>query len=304
MEIINPIGVMLIALGGPESLEEVSSFMTAFLERPIPSQLLDAVTARYRLIGGKSPLPALVRAQAEKLGRELGDRFLAMAGFRHGYPSIEKTFAELARIGIPKLIALPMSPYYSTVTTGAYRKALKDAESLSPETEVVFIDSWHDHPSFIKAWTEQLRQDLNHFPCDRQSRVQVIFSAHSIPMKYIQAGDPYQKQIAETVNRIVDCLELKFWHLAYQSKGVRSMESWLGPEVEQVLDEIEAAGFKDVLQVPIGFTCDHLETLYDIEIVHRKYAEQKGLNFHRAESLNVSPIFIKALADIVKAHLQ
>jgi ferrochelatase len=192
-----------------------------------------------------------------------------------------------------------MSPFSNEVTTGAYRSA---CEALgSGETCPLFIASWHDNPLFIKAWQEKIVHGLRRFRETQRRDTAVIFTSHSIPVRYIESGDPYRDQIEETVRLVAGGMELANWHIAWQSKGARPTEPWLEPEVETVLDRIAAGKKADsVLEVPLGFTCDHLETLYDIDIVHRKHAAALGLAFERAESLNTSPLFVQALADIVK----
>jgi len=291
--------VILIALGGPRSLDEVGPFMQAFMGRPAPPPVVQAVVERYRLIGGRSPLPELVKAQAEALSRELGGGYRAYEGFRYTRPTVAESHEQAIREGARRVIALSMSPFSNEVTTGAYRSAC--ASLGSGETCPLFIPSWHDNPLFIKAWQERIFHGLRRFRETQRRHASVIFTSHSIPVRYIEAGDPYRRQIEETVKLIAGGMELASWHIAWQSKGARPTEPWLEPEVETVLDRIAAENKSGaVLEVPLGFTCDHLETLYDIEIVHRKHAASLGLAFERAESLNTSPLFIQALADIVR----
>ncbi len=290
--------IILIALGGPRSLEEVGPFMTVFTGRPMPPAVVELVTERYKLIGGKSPLPDIVKAQAHALKKELGSGCRIYEGFRYSRPSIAESFEKAVAEGASHIIGLCMSPFETEVTTGVYRKAF---ESLRQDgVKKTFISSWHDNPLFIEAWEEHVYHGIKRFWTGRQRHVVVIFASHSIPVRYISAGDPYQQQIEETINLVVHKLNIKHWRIAWQSKGAHATEPWLEPAVEKVLDGVTKEGHTMVLEVPIGFTCDHLETLYDIEIVHRKYAEQLGLTFERAESLNTSPLFITALADIVR----
>ncbi len=294
----NHTAIILIALGGPRSLDEVGPFMTAFMGRPAPPPVVAAVVERYRLIGGKSPLPELVKAQAEALAKELGNGCRAYEGFRYSRPTVAESFDRAVKDGARRVIALSMSPFATEVTTGAYRSA---CEGLgSGETCPLFIPSWHNNPLFIEAWEERVYHGLKRFWTGRQKHVVVIFTSHSIPVRYITAGDPYQQQVEEAVRLVVAKTGIKHWRVAWQSKGARATEPWLEPEVEPTLDKAAAEGYKAVLEVPIGFTCDHMETLYDIDIVHRKHAKGLGLAFERADSLNTSPIFIKALADVVR----
>ena len=289
--------IILIALGGPRSLDEVGPFMTAFMGRPAPPPVVSAVTDRYRLIGGKSPLPEIVKAQAEALEKELGPEYRVYEGFRYSSPSIGVAFEKAVHEGADRVIGISMSPYETIVTTGVYRSVF---DQLGEGTIVKkFIASWHDNPHFIAAWNERVFDGLKRFRPGEQKHVVVIFTSHSIPVRHIAAGDPYRRQIEETIGLVVDRLDLKLWRTAWQSKGARATEPWLEPEVETVLDKIAQEGYRAVLEVPIGFTCDHMETLYDIEIVHRAHAGKYGFDFERAESLNTSRLFIKALKDIV-----
>jgi len=289
--------IILIALGGPRSLEEVGPFMAAFMGRPAPPPVVQTIVERYKLIGGKSPLPELVKAQAAALEHELGSGFRAYEGFRYSRPTVAESFDRAINDNARRVIAISMSPFATEVTTGAYRSA---CEGLgNNETCPLFIPSWHDNPLFIHAWVEKVKAGLALFSGAEQERAVVIFTSHSIPIRYIEAGDPYQKQIEETIKLVVAQAGIPEWRIAWQSKGARATEPWIGPEVEPTLDRIAQDGFKAVLEVPIGFTCDHMETLYDIDIVHRAHATKLGLDFERAGSLNTSPLFIKALADIV-----
>jgi ferrochelatase len=296
---MNHTAVILIALGGPRSLDEVGPFMEAFMGRPAPPPVVAAVQERYRLIGGASPLPALVKAQAAALAEELGDGYRVYEGFRYTQPTVAESYDQAMRDGARRVIALSMSPFSTEVTTGAYKSAC-DALG-SGATCPLFIPSWHDNALFIEAWQERIFHGLKRYRETLRRHAAVIFTSHSIPLRYVQAGDPYRKQIEETAGTIAKKMALSRWYIAWQSKGARATEAWLEPEVETILDMIAAEKKGEfVLEVPLGFTCDHLETLYDIDIVHRRHAEALGLTFERAESLNTAPIFIKALADVVK----
>ena len=294
----NHTAVILIALGGPRSLDEVGPFMASFMGRPAPAPVVAAVAERYKLIGGGSPLPDLVKAQAQALAAELGSGFRVYEGFRYSSPSIGVAFEKAVREGAKRVIGLSLSPFATEVTTGVYQSAFDRLNEGSIGKK--FIASWHDNPHFIDAWEERVFDGLKRFWTGEQRHVVVIFTSHSIPVRYITAGDPYKRQVEETIQLVANSLDLKHWRAAWQSKGARATEPWLEPGVEPTLDAIAREGFRSVLEVPIGFTCDHLETLYDIDIVHRAHAEKLGITFERAESLNTSRLFIMALAEIVK----
>jgi len=293
--------IILIALGGPRSLDEVGPFMSVFMGRPAPPPVVSAVVERYKLIGNKSPLPDLVKAQAAALEIVLGNDYRVYEGFRYSKPFISESFDRAIREGAMNVIGLSLSPYETAVTTGTYRNAFDSLQHGS--VKKTFIPSWHDNDFFIQAWQERISAGLKRFGDEQRNNVAVIFTSHSIPVRYLASGDPYQKQIEETVKLVVDELDLKHWRIAWQSKGARATEPWIEPDVEATLDKTAQEGYKAVLEVPIGFTCDHLETLYDIDIAHRSHATKLGLAFERAESLNTSRMFIQALADVVKKNL-
>lgn len=298
----NSTAIILIALGGPRSLVEIAPFMEAFMGQPAPPPVVAAVTERYKLIGGRSPLPELVKAQAVALEKELGNGFRVYEGFRYSSPTIEQALSNAAADGANHVIGLSMSPYETQVTTGLYRAAFEKAGNSG--LRKTFIPSWHDNSLFIEAWQERVFQGLRRYRETLRRHAAVIFTSHSIPVRYIQSGDPYRTQIENTAQTIAHKMALSRWYLAWQSKGARATEPWIEPDVETILDMIAAEKKSEfVLEVPLGFTCDHLETLYDIEIVHRAHAVKNRLTFERAESLNTSPLFIKALADVVNKHL-
>jgi len=286
-----------MALGGPKSLVEVRPFMAAFLGSPAPPPIVSAVIERYKQIGNKSPLPELVKAQATALERELGKEFRVSEGFRYSQPTIAESFQKAVKNGATRIIGLSMSPFETEVTTGAYRSAFESA--CDDAVKKTFIPSWHDNQLFITAWQEKITEVLKRLPEAERKNSVIIFTSHSIPKRYIAAGDPYQRQIEEMVKLVVNRLDIKHWRIAWQSRGAHTTEPWIEPDVETTLDKITLDGHKAVLEVPIGFTCDHMETLYDIDIVHRGHAKKLGLRFERAESLNTSMTFIKALADVV-----
>ncbi len=300
----NPKGILLLAFGGPDSPEAVEPFMKNLMGgRTPPPALVNKIKARYDLIGGRSPLPGITAEQAAKLEeylREQGQNYRVTVGMRYWRPFIKEGVDKLLEERAETIYALSLSPFYSRVSAGAYMEELdRVAASVAGHSlKVVKTGPFYDNPLFIEAVAEKITQGLNRFPADRRDDVQVIFSAHSLPLTYIQDGDPYAEQFNCTVNRIVERLGLNCWRAAYQSKGGGQGE-WLGPMVEEVMEDISRQGFTDVLVVPIGFVSDHIETLYDIDIAQRKYADSLGLNFHRSVSLNTSGMFIRALAAAV-----
>lgn len=300
-------GVILLAFGGADSPEAVEPFMTNLMGRKPPAQVVEKVKARYQLIGGKSPLPETTRLQAKLLQEQLcahGANYKVYVGMRHWHPFISEAFEQMTRDGVSKVVAVSLSPHYAGVSTGAYEEGIDEAlAKIGAEISITMADSWYDHPLYIEALAENISVALKNFPPDHISEVQLIFSAHSLPLSHIAGGDPYVEQIKTTIAKLVAKLPISNWHLAYQSKG-GGQEPWLGPATEEVMDELKAAGHLDVLVVPISFAADHIETMYDIDILQRKHAQELGLNFARAAALNVAPKFIAALADVAQKALK
>lgn len=302
-----PVGVLLLAFGGPDSPEAIEPFMTNLMGgRKPPPAVVEKVKARYELIGGKSPLPETTAQQARALEERLqsaGGNYKVYVGMRYWHPFISEAIREMAKAGVRQAVAISLSPHYAGVSTGAYEKGIQEAlAETGSDINIVMAPGWYDHPLYIQALIDNITVALNKYTPEKQPEVQVIFSAHSLPLSHIEGGDPYVDQIKTTINNVVAKMNIKNWQLAYQSKG-GGREIWLGPEVEEVLEKLHAAGHKDILVVPVSFASDHIETLYDIDIVQRNKAKELGLNFARAAALNTSPKFIAALADVARNSL-
>jgi ferrochelatase len=285
-------GVILVTLGGPRSPEEIPEFINRFIGRSLPPPAMQAVIERYRQIGGFSPLVRITREQAKALNESLGGEYLCVPAFRYSPPFIEDVLESTAASGPVRILVLLLSPFYTSVTTGNYIDVVKrHLEKKSFPLPVDFIHSWYKEPLFIESWVEAIRGDA----FDDQAFY--LFSAHSLPMKY--AGEPYRQQIEETAMLVASRAGIGNHALGWQSIPGNAKEPWITPTVEEQIEAIAAAGFNDLIQVPIGFTADHIETLYDIDITHRLYALGKGLSFRRIPSLNAGASFIKALKKIV-----
>jgi len=301
------IAVLLMGFGAPDSLESIESFLSNLMggKKPSPQQL-ERVKKRYELIGGKSPLLEITEEQAQKLEARLNegkDNYKLYIGMRYWRPYISDAVRRIGKDAIELLVALSPSPFSSRVTSTAYLNELKEAISQAKQLELAFIDRWYRHPLFIEASIEKIKEGMAQFAPGEKGEIDLIFSAHSLPKEYIAAGDPYVEEIEETIHLILERLGRMRWHLGYQSRGAGSGE-WLTPEVESLLSQLAREGRKKVLVVPIGFVADHIETLYDIDISLRERAEGLGLTFHRAPSLNASPKFIEALAQIIEERVK
>jgi ferrochelatase len=298
--------LLLLAFGGPRSLDEVESFLTRLTRgrKPSPEQL-ERVKDRYRLIGGSSPLLEITWGQAKGLEKKLNEKgypFKSYVGMRYGHPLIEETFKEILRDGIQKIIAIPMAPYRSRFSTNAYMEEVNRVrKNLEEGLEISFIEGWYSHPLFLEAVREKVHEGLMQFTPQERKRTHLIFTAHSLPKSVVE-NEPYVKEMEESVKGVLKKMESLPWHIAFQSRG-SSPEEWLGPDVESVLETLSNEKVREVLIVPIGFVSDHIEILYDIDIVYRKKAESLGMVLKRSPSLNLSEPFIEALSNIVEQHI-
>ena len=296
-----PTGVMLMAYGGPNSLDDIEPYLLDVRGgRPMPAPFLAEIRHRYELIGGRSPILELTQAQACALQAALGDGYRVYVGMRHWRPYIKDAMAQVAADGIEKLVALVLAPHYSKMSVGAYHQRLQEArDQLAPNVQVTEVTSWKTHPLFLDALAEKTRAALARFD---GVDVELIFSAHSLPERILQTGDPYPQELLDTVNALVPRLGRPVSHrFAFQSAGSTS-EKWLGPEVGQVMTELAGQGKRNFLVQPVGFICDHVEILYDIDIDYARRARELGVRLERTESLNDSPLLIAALADLVRSH--
>lgn len=298
--------ILLLAFGGPRSLDEVEPFLTRLFRGRRPStDQLERVKERYSLIGGCSPLPEITLKQAEALENSLeakGYSFKSYVGMRYGYPLIEETLKKILDDGIREVIALPMTPFRSRASTGAYIEEVNQVrKSIGEKIKISFVEGWHLHPLFLDAIQEKIEEGLMEFTPEERKKVHLIFSAHSLPKKSLVENEPYVEDVEESVREVLKKVEPLPWHIAFQSRGMGA-EEWLGPNVESLLTELSRQKVREVLVAPIGFVADHIEVLYDIDILYREKAESMGMMLKRTPSLNFSERFIEALAAIVEEH--
>ena len=295
------VAVLLMAYGGPGSLDDVEPYLNDVRGgRPTSPELLGEIRERYARIGGRSPILELTRAQSVAVGRALGAGFQVYVGMRHWHPFIRETADEIVRAGHRHVVGVVMAPHYSAMSVGAYEKKL--LEAAQGRFETALVRSWGDHPEFLAGVAERVAQALQRFPSPAGGTggaVQVIFTAHSLPQRILAAGDPYPDELRATAEAVAQRLHLKDWRFAYQSAGA-TPEPWLGPDAGDVITELAAAGRKAFLLVPIGFVCDHVEILYDIDVEYRELAGRLGVQLERTTSLNDDAHLVAAVADVAR----
>lgn len=298
------IAVLLLAYGGPDSLEEVEPFVRSVRGgRPLPSRALERVKERYRRIGGRSPILERTRDQARALEEALGGPaggFRAFVGMKNGSPTIPMAAQEIHRAGLERWIVVILAPHESRLSTGTYRERVEEAAtSLDPRPRVDHVPGWHGDPTFLECLAARVREGVARFPEGEREGIGIVFTAHSLPERIREWNDPYPDQVRETAEGVMDRVGARPWRIAYQSQG-QSSEPWLGPDLEETLEALRTDGVRGVLVAPIGFVVDHLEILYDIDIEARDLARGKGIRLERTESLNDDPGFIQALAGVVR----
>ncbi len=304
-------GVILLNLGGPDRLSSVRPFLynlfsdrdiirlgPSILQRPLAFwiSLLRSRKSKktYKLIGGFSPLRIITEAQAEALSERLKHKGVKVyVGMRYWHPSIPEAVEEIKRDGITHLISLCLYPHYSIATSGSSIKELQRSLKGSG-IFLKIIRSWPDNPLYIKALKENILRALKELKDPEKAHI--LFSAHSLPVAFIERGDPYVDELMKTVRALTGDINLS-WHLSYQSRS--GPVKWLSPSTEEKLKELAGLSVKEVLTVPISFVSDHIETLYEIDIYYREMAKSLGIELYRTESLNTNPTFIEALYHMV-----
>ena len=289
--------VLLIAHGSPERVEDIPEFLQNISRgRPMSDAVVHEVQHRYAQIGS-SPLTRLTQAQADGVARNLS--IPAYVGMRNWHPFIADALKQMTADGVEQAVAICLAPHNSRTSVGLYKQVLFSAGA--PFT-IDFVEEWHDHPLLIEAFADRLRTGW-HRACEKHgSRLPVIFTAHSVPQRTIAEGDPYEAQTRETAALVANLVpEIGAWQFAFQSQGMSGGE-WLGPTVEDTIARLRDGGETGVFIQPIGFVCDHVEILFDVDILFRQFAEERGMRLYRSESLNDSPQFVRALADLAKTR--
>jgi protoporphyrin/coproporphyrin ferrochelatase len=293
--------VLLIAFGGPTRPEEIRPFLARVTQGiPIPAARLEEVAHHYEAVGGKSPLNEITFRQAKALKNVLNDQLPVYVGMRNASPFFSETLKQMADDGIKRALGFILSSHRTESSWERYQKNILDArEQLGGAApEVDYCDGWHDHPLFIQTWTELIQAALSRIESDKQKSTPLIFTAHSLPTT-MAAGSPYVEQVESSARLIAEKLYRPRWSLSYQSRSGRPTDPWLEPEISQTIRDLAAQGEKQIVVAPIGFVCDHVEVLYDLDIEAKKIAADLGMNLIRASCPNDHPTFIQMMAAVI-----
>ena len=293
--------VLLLAHGSPESPEEIPEYLERVTSgRTLPPRVVEEITQRYQLVGF-SHLTSWTMKQRDQLARELD--LPVYCGMRNWKPFIGEVLKKMAADGVDHAVVICLAPHNSRTSVGLYRRAVEGDGKLPFTFD--FIESWHDQPLLVEAFAERLAAGREAACREAGCELPVIFTAHSVPERTITEGDPYQQQAQSTAELVARKTGLKAdgWTLAFQSQGM-SGGPWIGPSVEETITRLRKQGATGVFIDPIGFLCDHVEVLYDIDIVFRQFADKLGMRLWRAESLNDSPTLIAALTEMTRWYLR
>jgi ferrochelatase len=281
-----------MAYGSPERLEDVPAYYADIRGgRPIRQELLDDLVARYRALGidRESPLNAITEETRAALEQELGD-VPVFTGMKHWTPRISEAAGQAVATGADTVVGLVLAPHYSSLSIAGYKLQLEEA--LDDRAELRFVDSWHDEPGFLDLLADRVHGTDAH----------VIFTAHSLPSRILEEGDPYNIQLLETAQLVAERAALRDWSFSFQSESPTG-EPWLGPDILDHLEKLHARGVRDVLVCPVGFVADHLEIRWDLDHEAREKADELGMRFARIEMPNAEPAFVRVLADLVDQAL-
>ena len=303
------IGLLVMAYGTPRSVEEIEPYYTHIRRGRKPSQeALDELTERYEAIGGISPLAKITEAQGQELEKKLNElneevQFKLYLGLKHIDPFIEDAVSQMKEDGIEEAVSIVLAPHYSTFSVKSYNGRAKEHSEEIGGPVIHSIDSWYDHSKFIQYWANEINKTMANMTEAQKEKAVVIFSAHSLPEKILQNGDPYPDQLQETADLIAKKAGIKNYTIGWQSEG-NTPDPWIGPDVQDLTRDLHnEKGYTSFVYCPVGFVADHLEVLYDNDIECKVVTDDLGVHYYRPEMPNAKPEFIEGLADVVTNKL-
>ena len=302
-------GLLVMAYGTPYTEDDIERYYTHIRHGRRPSdELMDDLKGRYKAIGGLSPLAKITEAQATALEQKLNSiqeeiEFKAYLGLKHIEPFIEDGVKKMNEDGITEAISIVLAPHFSTFSVKSYNGRAQE-EASKYGMKITSIESWYDEPKFIQYWVDQLKDVIGKMPAEEREHYALIVSAHSLPEKILQFGDPYPKQLEETAKMIAQGAEVENYEVGWQSAG-QTPEPWLGPDVQDLTRDLyKEKGYKAFIYIPAGFVAEHLEVLYDNDYECKVVTEEVGASYYRPEMPNVQPAFIDALSSVVLKELK
>lgn len=300
--------ILMIAFGGPTRQEEIRPFLARVTQGiPVSPERLEEVARHYEAVGGKSPLNEITFRQAGALEKILAARGIALpayVGLRNASPFFSETLARMAQDGVQRALGFILSSHRSEASWERYQKNIADARAQlgAGALAIDYCGGWHDHPLFIQTWVEQIDAVYLKLSGAARASVPLIFTAHSLPAA-MAARSSYVAEVEASARLIAEKLNLRRWRLAYQSRSGSPREPWLEPDIAAVIRQAAEEKARNLVVAPIGFVCDHVEVLYDLDIEARKLACDLGLEYHRASCPNDHPTFIRMIADVIEKKL-
>jgi ferrochelatase len=294
-----------MAYGGPESLDEIPGYLADIRAgRTTAREVVEEITENYRAIGGRSPLLEISRTQVDALAAELGVNYRCYLGMRHWSPWIDEVVGQMVEDGVSHAVGIVLAPQFSALSVARYQQKIADGlELYRGRIEFEHVPSYHDAEGLIEAFAGRVAEGLARWPEGERDRVHVVFSAHSLPVRVLAEGDPYDAQCRETARLVAERSGLPEdrWSWSYQSAG-RTPEPWAGPDLGDRLRDLAAEGVRDVVVLPVGFVSDHVELLYDVDVRAAAVAAELGVRLERPPALNDDPVFIETLAELARAR--
>ncbi|MEC5423677.1 ferrochelatase [Virgibacillus sp. C22-A2] len=297
-------GLLVMAYGTPYKEEDIERYYTHIRHGRKPAEdALQDLKDRYKAIGGISPLARITELQTKAIEANLNAaqdeyEFKAYIGLKHIEPFIEDAVEEMAKDGIKQAVSLVLAPHYSTFSVQSYNQRAND-ETAKYDIQIGSVESWYDEPGFIKYWSDQITGVYGQMTEEEKQKAVLIVSAHSLPEKILQNGDPYPEQLEETARLISEQTGIRNYEIGWQSEG-NTPDPWLGPDVQDLTrDLFEQKGYRSFVYAPVGFISDHLEVLFDNDYECKVVCDEIGANYYRPEMPNVNPLFIDTLAQVV-----
>ena len=297
-------GLLVLAYGTPYTEEDIERYYTHIRRGRRPSdELMDDLKARYKAIGGLSPLAGITQGQADALEKQLNEiqdevEFKAYLGLKHIEPFVEDAVKQMHEDGLTNAVSLVLAPHFSTFSVKSYNGRAQE-EATKYGMHITSVESWYDEPKFIQFWVDQLKEIMSSLTEEERKNYAVIVSAHSLPEKIVQLGDPYPKQLEETAKLITEAAGVSHYVVGWQSAG-QTPEPWLGPDVQDLTKTLhEEKGYKAFIYMPVGFVSTHLEVLYDNDYECKVVTDELGAGYYRPAMPDIHPAFIDALATIV-----